>query len=125
MFARLGQIYVTVLLVVVLGGQWALFQTMAWTTMLATNLQSNSLDAAVSMTFDGKHPCSLCRAIAAGKQSEKKNTATPNQRFDGLLPRQNFTLIAPSRLKLVPQLDASSGSIPREPPTPPPRSLFV
>jgi hypothetical protein len=125
MLTRLGQIYVTILLVVALGGQWALLQTVAWTTMLTTDLQSNSLGAAVSMTFDGKHLCPLCRAIAAGKQSEKKSTSSQNQRFDGLPPRPLFTLIAPSRLNFVSWVDSSSGSILREPPTPPPRSLFI
>ena len=44
--------------------------------MLAANLSSQqSLTEAVSQTFDGEHPCPLCKAIAAGKKSGKKSEA--------------------------------------------------
>jgi len=61
-------------LVLTTGAHWAALQTVAWTTMLAANLSSQqSLAEAVSETFDGKHPCPLCKAITAAKKSEKKS----------------------------------------------------
>ena len=74
-FVRLGKILIVLALVAALGAHWALLQTVAWTTMLANNLQSHSLSQAVTDTFDGNHPCPLCRAIAAAKKSEKKSEA--------------------------------------------------
>jgi len=71
-FIRIGKIFLVLALVAMLGAHWALLQTVAWTTMLADNLRSGSLHDAVTRTFDGQHPCCLCKAIAAGKQSEKK-----------------------------------------------------
>ena len=59
-----------------LGAHWALLQTVAWTTMLADNLRTHSLSESVARTFDGKYPCPICKAIAAGKKSEKKNEFT-------------------------------------------------
>src|SRR5208283_3619426 len=51
LFLRFGKAMVAVALVLTLGGHWALLQTMAWTTMLAGNLQSRSLHEAVTQTF--------------------------------------------------------------------------
>ena len=36
--------------------------------MLADNLTTHSFGAALQRTFDGKHPCPLCKAIAEGKK---------------------------------------------------------
>jgi hypothetical protein len=60
-------------LLAVTGGQWAMLQSAAWAGMLVSNLRSQSLSCAVSQTFDGDHPCPLCRAIETGKKSEKKS----------------------------------------------------
>jgi hypothetical protein len=76
MFARCAKMAVIVTLVATTGAHWALLQSFAWTTMLAENLSCGSVSQAVSRTFDGKHPCPLCKAIAAGKTSEKKKDST-------------------------------------------------
>ena len=79
MLARFGKFIVVVALVTTTGLHWAMLQSVAWTTMLADNLRTQSLTEAVTHTFDGKHPCCLCKAIAAGKKSEQKKEFTaPN-----------------------------------------------
>jgi hypothetical protein len=94
--------------------------------MLASNLQSGSLRAAVTKTFDGQHPCCLCKAIANAKNTEQKNQATsPDLKLDLLLAQNNFTLIAPARLELFPRKDLSAESIFPKPLTPPPRPFFA
>ena len=46
--------------------------------MLVTNAQqTSSLAQAVSRTFDGQHPCDLCKRISSTKDSQKKPTAQP------------------------------------------------
>ncbi len=57
------------------GGQWAMLQSAAWAGMLVNNLRSQSIACAVSQTFDGDHPCPMCKAIETGKKSEKKSDA--------------------------------------------------
>ncbi|HZI33729.1 MAG TPA: hypothetical protein VFF11_15420, partial [Candidatus Binatia bacterium] len=76
MFPRGGKILVVLALVVITGAHWAALQTVAWTTMLAHNLRTQSVAEAMADTFDGRHPCCLCKAIAAAKKSEKKSDAT-------------------------------------------------
>jgi hypothetical protein len=51
-----------------IGLHWAFFQSLAWTSMLAENLRRDSLAQAVTHTFEGWHPCSICKAIADGKR---------------------------------------------------------
>ena len=126
MLLRLGKVLVVFALVSTLSAHWALLQTVAWTTMLAGNLQSGSLHDAVTKTFDGQHPCCLCKAIAAAKKTEQKNQAVSQDlKLDFLLAQESLVLIAPSRLELFPRKDLSAESFSLKPLTPPPRSFFV
>ena len=60
-------------LVAATGGQWMVLQSAAWAGMIVSNLRHDSIQAAVSQTFDGQHPCPLCRAIENTKKSDKKS----------------------------------------------------
>ena len=125
-FVRIGKMFIAFALMAMLGGHWAFLQTVAWTTMLADNLQSCSLRDAVAKTFDGKHPCSLCKAIAAGKKSEKKNEFTAQiQKLEFPPTKENPVLIAPLSFQLLPQGNSFAESLSQKPPTPPPRGFFV
>src|SRR5271154_1946899 len=104
-----------------LGAHWVLLQSVAWTTMLADNLHAGSFQAAVTKTFDGKHPCCLCKAIAAGKQSEKKTDFSfQSQKLEFPPVKENVVLIAPSQFQLVPQSNTFANSLVQKPLTPPP-----
>ena len=124
MFVRPGKILVVIALVAALGAHWALLQTVAWTTMLANNLQCGSFCDAVAKTFDGKHPCCLCRAIEAGEKSEKKNEfITQSLKFEFPLAEAIPIPIAPANFKLLPQLNSFAESFLLKPPTSPPRGV--
>jgi hypothetical protein len=73
MVHRLRKILLVLLLVSVTGGQWAMLQSAAWAGMLISNLRTESMPAALSRTFDGKHPCALCRVVDHGRKSEDKS----------------------------------------------------
>ena len=125
-FLRFGKAMVAVALALTLGGHWALLQTMAWTTMLAGNLQSSSLHEAVTRTFDGQHPCCMCRAIAAAQKSEKKDTmASSPQRLEFPPAKANPVLVAPCSFQLFPQSNCFAELLRQQPPTPPPREFPV
>jgi hypothetical protein len=125
-FVHFGKILVVLALVMSLGAHWALLQTVAWTTMLTDNLHSDSFCAAVTKTFDGNHPCPLCKAIAAGKQSEKKTEFNlQSQKLEFLPSMENFILIAPSQFQLLPQNGTFAKSRSQKPLLPPPRQFFV
>jgi hypothetical protein len=125
-FVRSGKILLVLALVAMLGVHWAALQTVAWTTMLADNLQSGSFQAAVKKTFDGQHPCCLCKAIAAAKKSGQKTTLSfPSQKLEFPPAPAHFVLVAPTQFQILPQTNFSAEVLTQEPPTPPPRSFFT
>ena len=116
----------TVLILVLLAGtgaHWGALQSVAWTRMLAENLRTSSFTEAVAHTFDGQHPCSLCKVIAKAKKCEKK-AEFPQQmtKFEFDLTTQSFLLVAPSRSQVVRSACESVESLSQQPPTPPPRA---
>ena len=64
------------MLVISTGIHWVALQTVAWAGMIVSYSEKAPLKTALAETFDGKHPCPLCKAIAAGKKSEKKSEFT-------------------------------------------------
>jgi hypothetical protein len=123
---RLGKVFVVFALVATLSAHWALLQTVAWTTMLADHLQSCSLHTAMAMTFDGQHPCPLCKAIAAAKKSEQKSQVSfEKKRLEFPPVEGSLVLIAPSPLEHFPRINFFAKSLFPKPLTPPPRPFFV
>lgn len=122
---RLGKCFVVVALVTMLGAQWTLLQTVAWTAMLADNLRTHSLSESVARTFDGKYPCPICKAIAAAKKSQKKSELTlQTQKLEFPPATENPVLFAPSDFQLLPMPTSFSTESPTQKPlTPPPRGL--
>ena len=126
MFVRLGKLFLAIALVATLGAHWALLQTAAWTTMLADNLRTHSLRESVVRTFDGKYPCPICKAIAAGKKSEKKSELTrQTQKVEFPPTKENPVLIVPLDFRFLPQMDDFAESFVQKPLTPPPRGFFA
>jgi hypothetical protein len=123
---RLAKFILVLALTCSIGLHWTFFQSLAWTTMLADNLRRDSLAQAVTHTFDGQHPCSLCKAIAAGKKSEKKSEAAPyfkTLEFPPVLA--DFVLTIPACFGLPARADMAAESLFETPPTPPPRRALA
>lgn len=71
MFRFFGRWLTVLALCGALGLHWAALQSTAWTLMLIENAKKESLAQALAKTFDGAHPCSLCRGIEKGRMAEK------------------------------------------------------
>jgi hypothetical protein len=54
-----------------------LLQVVAWTGMLIVRSQTSSLSDAIHTTFDGQHPCPMCRMIQ--DQHQDSGTPTPTR----------------------------------------------
>jgi hypothetical protein len=53
------------------GGHWAVLQAVAWAGMVSERVeQKTTLRQAVAETFDGDHPCAMCREIALKKNTD-------------------------------------------------------
>jgi len=123
---RIGSVLMIVATLAATGTHWAVLQSVAWTAMLASNLQTEPLTEAVQRTFDGKHPCCLCKAIAAAKKSGKKNEFTLQaKRLDFLAATARFIFTAPTHFWLLTTANHFFKSLYLAPPTPPPRGVFA
>jgi len=65
-------------LLLLLQGPAMLVQEVAWTSMLVKYSRDKGLSRGVVETFDGKHPCPLCRkAQEIRKKEQQKSPDTP------------------------------------------------
>ena len=105
-----------------IGLHWAALQSIAWAGMLVNYARSGSIASAIEMTFDGKHPCPLCNAIAKARQGGKKPDLQLGSKIDMDHERQAELLIPPLFDFSWPVLDSSGSAFSPEPIVPPPRA---
>ncbi len=109
---------------VAFGGHWVVLQSVAWTRMVLENARHEELRTAVSQTFDGEHPCALCKSIEKGRQEEKKQEAplvVTKLILFHYLP--TVTLWQPQDCWRLETADDFSQALATEPPVPPPRTF--
>lgn len=74
-------------LILLMQGPAMLVQEVAWVKMLVSYTQERGLKRGVMETFDGNHPCGLCKKAAELRQQEQapdpaeKQLPTPRQRL--------------------------------------------
>jgi hypothetical protein len=122
MSGRLFKLPVVLALMVSIGLHWALLQSVAWVGMVVRYAQNDSFSSAIEKTFDGKHPCALCRIVAEGQKAEKKqDVKKPGPKFELFIALGSEITFPPASVSLMP-LSADSPSAPSgAPPLPPPR----
>ena len=119
---RLCKLLLVLALVSSLGLHWTLLQSVAWVGMFLSYSQTSTLRQALVKTFDGQHPCSLCKRIEQGKKSEKKSDSTiDGKKLDFVDGRQRFAFSPPMAFTLLPRFDDFAPGLPATPPLPPPR----
>lgn len=124
MFPRAAKWLVVLTLTLSLGLHWAFLQSVAWIGMVVSYSQTTSLHQALKMTFDGQHPCQLCKLVRHGKASEKEQESQKSvAKLDYWLVSDPSAFIAP-RLHAPVAIDVTF-LLPRvePPPTPPPRPV--
>jgi len=126
MFRCLGRVATICALCLAIGLHWIAFQSLAWTTMLIEYSKKQPLSIAISQTFDGNHPCSLCHAVSSGSHSEKKpDVQRPTLKIDLICSIRTVRLQPP----FVPfdyktnSFSFSEGG--QSPLVPPPRKVLV
>jgi hypothetical protein len=119
-----GRIATIVALCCAIGLHWIALQSFAWTTMIIDYSKRAPLCQAITQTFDGAHPCSLCHAVNTGKNSEKKSdlqSSTP--KIDMICAARALRLPPPFRPFEFAAANFSLTERRQSPPVPPPRSL--
>src|SRR6058998_3621670 len=108
-----------------IGLHWTFLQAVAWAGMIVSYSQEAPLGEAVVKTFDGQHPCNLCKQIAKGKRSENKSEYKFELRKLEF-PYAPFAFIfrAPSSFRELRAGDDQAELRAQSPPVPPPRGLL-
>jgi hypothetical protein len=123
-FVRLGHILIILALLAATGGHWMVLQTVAWTNMLANNLRTESVATALTKTFDGKNPCTLCKRISAGKKTEKKTEfPTLLKKIEFYSERPLIVFSAPTDFRLMVRPFEELPNWSEAPPKPRPKPL--
>lgn len=100
MLPRLARWMVVAVLCISLGLQWAVLQGVAWTGMLISFSRDGSLIEAMSKTFDGEHPCPLCKAVEDGqKQDQGKSADAPKKKLEAVLVLRTV-VVAPASVAM-------------------------
>ena len=92
---RLAVWAVSASLFLLVGGHWALVQTLAWGTMMVNFSKQGSVREAVAKTFDGEHPCALCKKISKAKTERPMAPGTAS-----FMPK-DFSFLAVQRVSLM------------------------
>jgi hypothetical protein len=108
------------------GGQWYALQCVAWVKMLHDYSQDVPFTEAVSMTFSGQYPCSICKAIAEKKQSDSQKLCSIEKYDKKFFPPLTTTVAQPDTASLShpPYLSSLQGRA-EAPPAPPPRRALA
>jgi hypothetical protein len=123
---RWHQWFVIGLVGICLGLQWTLLQSVAWTVMLFDRGSEMGWERAFATTFDGRHPCALCRVVRAGREAEDQQTRTfgiPLVKTDMVQAEPSFALPAPlpGAMVVLRATDEHADRRAGEPPHQPPR----
>jgi len=124
-FRCIGRIVTIFALCCAIGLHWLTLQSIAWTSMIIDYSKRGTLCQAIAQTLDGAHPCSLCHAVNAGKNSEKKSDLqSPAPKIDMICVWRTTSSFRPFISFEYAVGDFCSSQIGRSPPVPPPRSLL-
>ena len=133
MFRRIGLVCAALALFSIAGGHWAVVQSVAWAEMLRNYTQeSGSVTVALKRTFDGQHPCALCREIQTAKsQDHKESPVAPAAKEDAKVKAVSADPILPQAERLATAMAFPNAAAlwsptrTEAPPTPPPRLGLV
>jgi hypothetical protein len=98
-------------------------QSLAWTRMLLSYSRDGQIVAAVAKTFDGRHPCSLCKEVEKSKKTEPQPTRDMEvENLAAFVEPTPVVVMRADGISWTLKNPESHGEVRAEPPTaPPPR----
>jgi hypothetical protein len=79
---RIVRFVLTLVLMISIGAQWAVLQSAAWLGMAVSySIRAGSVVDGLGKTFDGRHPCALCRAVEKGSRDGKRKSSLPGEKM--------------------------------------------
>ncbi len=115
-----------------MGLHYAVVQMVGWVNMTVEYSRTAPLSEALAMTFDGKHPCELCKLVEKElKNSDQDDKRAPEKKMELKLPpvicwTDAIRLLGRSyRPCTWAKQDDRAGSRRDRPPLPPPRGSTI
>jgi hypothetical protein len=125
MFRRIGRCIIAVVLCCSISHCLAL-QSIAWARMVVNYSQQCSFTQAIAQTFDGNHPCDLCKHVTKARDTEKKQDRQTSIAKTDLFCTTRRVLVPPPFASFkYPNLISVSICGWQQPPSPPPRRQGV
>lgn len=122
---RVSFILVVVSLLVSASVHLPVLQVVAWSGMIVSYSRTAGLAEAIEMTFDGNHPCPLCKEIRKQQAAPDHELAAPSVPDRQILiseaPAAWSPLLVAICAAAVDRFDRSVA--PHRPPVPPPRAI--
>ena len=117
-----GRLVIVIALCFAFGLQLVALQSLAWGSMVVTNVRQHSFCDAVKRALDGSHPCDLCKRLGKATETEKKQQRS----FEDATTDLICTI---RRINLLPRIDSfdypvlafTPSNISQQPLSPPPR----
>jgi hypothetical protein len=86
--SRFAQTFIVATLVVSIGLHWVVLQSAAWVGMAVAYSVEKGVMEGLNDTFDGNHPCPLCKAVDEGNKGQEKTGAkSPIKKLEVLIVR--------------------------------------
>ncbi|MDB6153143.1 MAG: hypothetical protein JWL90_1596 [Chthoniobacteraceae bacterium] len=124
MLSRRFKLIVFIAAMQILGGHWLALQSVAWIGMMASYSSDETLGMAIEKTFNGEHPCVLCKVVKSGRTQEHEEQVAKSLVKQEAVLGAFLKLPAPRVAEwkypmIAPHLDTRSYT----PPTPPPQAV--
>ena len=124
MHFRFSKVLLVLTLVFAIGGHWAVLQSFAWLGMAVNYAQTATLKEALMKTFDGRHPCKICKVVQEGQRTEKKpESQKVETKLDFFLVSKPIIFLSAPHAPLQMANLGTMAARAESPPTPPPRQL--
>jgi hypothetical protein len=108
---------------------WVALQGFAWVNMAIAYSQKSGLATGLDQTFDGNHPCPMCKAIAKITTKEKQKSASlalSPVKIQVFLAQRTVWIFSSRHVEGIVVSGPFTGPERNEaPPVPPPRSSLV
>jgi hypothetical protein len=119
---RFHNVIAACLLIVAIGGNLAILQCFGWMGMLVSYAQQDGFALAIEKTFDGKHPCKICKVVKkSGETEQSKELPKSAGKIDCILTEKTISNWTTTWIEIETQADESARLRFVLPPTPPPK----
>ncbi len=120
--SRLSRWFLVVALLISMGLPWACLQSVGWINMMVNYSRQTSFIKAVSMTFDGRHPCNICKAVTEHEKTAQQSVAKSEKikLIWAILGVDKFISL-PIMVSMVQEPLCDAEQLYGSPPTPPPK----